>query len=236
LLSPLEQLAPIFIVFLPFSILNIYASYHSNLYVTTPTLNIPRAEMIIHTILHDVVASERLPYVREFSMDNKVLTPEEISQRESFVGRYISPFDIPLAVEPSLHNYSSPMYAAKLGDALTHANFIHKEKYFILPCIGNLTTTRRKYNAHVALWFTDNANTRDLIKGFYHACVLRHLWWKSEIMQKMNDEQYCYLINYTHGWVNVTFDNFLGELNRKGWDTECIFFVEKDDNRLIIET
>ncbi|CAG8609907.1 1194_t:CDS:2, partial [Paraglomus brasilianum] len=232
LLSPAEQLVPMLIAFMPFSFLNIYASYYSNLYVTTPTLNIPRAELIIHTVLHNLTVSEKLLNVKGASPDNQVPTPKKISQKESFVGKYISPFDIPLLVEPSIHHYTSPMYADELHNALDQTQFIHKEEYFILPHTGH--SKLRK--AHVVLWFTDNASTRDFIKGFYHACVLRYCLGESKLIPEMNDRRLHNLITNTHDWVNVTFDSFFGELDRQGWDTECIFFVERDGNRLIVET
>ncbi|CAG8465616.1 11092_t:CDS:2 [Paraglomus occultum] len=172
LLSPAEQLVPMLIAFAPFSFFNIYASYCSNLYVTTPTLNIPRAELIIHTVLRNLTASKELPNVKGVSLDNQIPTPKKISLKESFVGKYISPFDIPLLVEPSIHHYTSPMYAGELRDALDQTQFVRKEEYFILPHIGIQHSKFRK--ANVVLWFTDNASTRDFIKGFYHACVLRY--------------------------------------------------------------
>src|SRR5437660_1589084 len=177
LIISIQHIIPIFITFVPFSIFNIYGNYRSSLYVTTSTLNIPRAEMIFHNLLtnqfqfHNHNHHDHQSTITTSSTRNLVVSsPEEISYKETFIRKYKSPFSIPLLIEPALHHYTSEKYSFNIFLALNQNGFIHSEEYFIM------NVPHQKYNKQhlLILWFSQNSKPTDMIKGLYHVCALRY--------------------------------------------------------------
>ncbi|KAG9300399.1 hypothetical protein G9A89_010023 [Geosiphon pyriformis] len=241
--SPSLSVLYIFTAFVPFSILNIYANYQSNLYVTSSTLNVPRAEMILYDIFSKTPKNELFnPEIK--SISSLIPTPRNISSRETFVRPYHSLFKIPIVIEPSLHHYHSPTYNKNLFWALEQKGFCHNEEYFILYVPKHHNLGRKKISwgsiklpisqQHVALWFSQKAQPKDLIKGFAHACIVRY---KLEVDLKMPSESDCVLkiINSTHPWVDELTEGLFTDLVRKNWDIEYLYLAEKEDGRLYVE-
>ncbi|CAG8553959.1 34577_t:CDS:2 [Gigaspora margarita] len=228
-----QSIVPIIACFIPFSIFNIYSSYRSNLYVTTNTLNVPRAEMILYDILKQ--PDERL----NISLPNKniikdfIPTPKNISSREIFISFYRSSFDVPLVIEPVLHHYTSQEYASNLLTSLTHKGFIHSEEYYIFHAPNRRSGNKQ----HVALWFSQNAKPKDMIKGFYHACAIRYLLKGHDFFGSDKDYEDFILniIKNSHEWVEDSFEDFLKVLIKKNWEIEHTFLTDKNNHRLSIK-
>ncbi|CAG8620444.1 12781_t:CDS:2 [Cetraspora pellucida] len=231
--SASQSIIPIMICFIPFSIFNIYSSYRSNLYVTTNTLNVPRAEMILYGILKSLDERSNLSLPHNNVIKDLIPTPKNISSREIFVGYYHSSFKIPLVIEPALHHYTSQEYTNNLITSLTHKGFIHSEEYFILH-----TPNRNSGNKqHVVLWFSQNAKSKDMIKGFYHACAVRYLLEGHDLF-KLDKDYNDFIFNImkiSHEWVENSFEIFLKVLVKKNWEIEHTFLTDKNNHRLSID-
>ncbi|RIA99302.1 vitamin B6 photo-protection and homoeostasis-domain-containing protein [Glomus cerebriforme] len=250
--SVVQPIIPIFLAFVPFSVFNIYANYKSSLYVTTNTLNIPRAEMIIYGLLNQLGGVTRtLPKIN-CDFENLIPSPKEISSEETFVGRYHSPFYVPLEIEPALYHYASKKHAHDLHVALKQKGFLHPEEYFILHVpthhlFGNLRKRRHSVRhhphrhllldnrQHLSLWFSQKADTRDMIKGFCHACVIRYVLEYADPSMTEDREQVLNIVRDTHTFVEDVFENFINTLMSKEWEIGHLFFIEKDDGRLFVE-
>ncbi|CAG8538924.1 8063_t:CDS:2 [Diversispora eburnea] len=307
-----SPMTPIFLSFIPISIFSIYCNYRSNLYITTNTLNIPRTEMILHDVLNGYYSSkdylsknnsykegkeeeisepppldlqQQQPIINKFK--NLIATPRNISTREIFVKKYLSPFKIPLTIEPDLDNYiilkelqqkqenlyknkNNYYYEINLYNCLKQIGFLCPEEYYIFTHtttnnnnIANTNTTinthpfshisennssQQNKKHHVAIWFSQNAKSKDIIKGFYHACVIRYILEHEKslvnsLSKDSNSQNYddnLNIIRKTHEWVNNSFDIFLNELVEKRWDIEHHFlenisYSKVDGNRLLVE-
>ncbi|CAG8568873.1 23511_t:CDS:2, partial [Dentiscutata erythropus] len=201
-----QSIAPIIACFIPFSIFNIYSSYWSNLYVTTNTLNVPRTEMILYDMLKQPDERSNTSLPNKNVIKDFIPTPQTISSQEIFVGFYRSSFDVPLVIEPALHRYTSQEYASNLLTSLTHKGFIHSEEYYILHAPNRSSGNRQ----HVVLWFSQNAKSKDIIKGFYHACAIRYLLKGHDCSRHDKDYDYeNFILNImknSHEWVEDSFE------------------------------
>ncbi|CAG8787961.1 616_t:CDS:1, partial [Acaulospora morrowiae] len=188
--------------------------YRSSFFVTTSTLNVPRAEMIIHGILDECEEPSGLIPNKE-TIKNHVPTPRNVSLREAFIRRYCSPFKIPLIVEPALHNYTTMNYENDLYLALKHKGFLHPEEYFILHAPNNNDFKKPQVSgskrSHLSIWFSQNAKSEDIIKGFYHACAIRRALERLDVTA-LNKDRVLDIIKRTHEWVDSTFDTFINAL------------------------
>ncbi|CAG8471382.1 9967_t:CDS:2 [Racocetra fulgida] len=207
--------------------------YRSNLYVTTNTLNVPRAEMILYGILRQFDERANISLPDKGVIKNLIPTPKNISSREIFVGYYHSLFNIPLVIEPALHHYTSQEYTNNLLTSLTHKGFIHSEEYFILHAPNRSLGNKQ----HVVLWFSQNAKSKDMIKGFYHACVIRYLLEGYDLF-KLDKDYNDFIFNImkiSHEWVEDSFEVFLKVLVKKNWEIEHTFLTDKNDHRISID-
>ncbi|CAG8490830.1 7815_t:CDS:2 [Ambispora leptoticha] len=268
----------IFVAFMPFSALNIYANYQSSLYVTNSTLNVPRAEMIFHDVLLQHSPFSPLEWCPKIS----VSTPREISVREVFVRRYRSKFNIPIVIEPALHHYPCEKYDKELYSAFQQEGFKHHEEYFLLHVFDEhyifgkkplspfqyfsnskmkssekidalwkgpdfqLALKNIRQQQHIALWFSQRAKPKDMIKGFAHACAFRFSLDK-KIQEKLEHkdpekvfsyrdrEQVTKVVAETYDWVDKVSEELFEELLAKKWDIEYLFFAEGEDGRLFVE-
>ncbi|CAG8590980.1 5424_t:CDS:2 [Funneliformis caledonium] len=252
-IAAVQPIIPIFLAFIPFSIFNIYANYKSSLYVTTRTLNIPRAEMILYRLLNQLGGETRTLSRIKCDLRDLVPSPKEISAEEIFVKRYYSPYEIPLVIEPALHHYTSKKYARDLHAALKQEGFLHSEEYFILHVpyhhlFGGLRKKRQLVQQnhhhhihfpgnrqHLTLWFSQKANTMDLIKGFYHACTIRYALEYFDSATSEDRNHVLNIIQDTHALVEDSFTDLINTLESKEWEIEHLFFTEKDDHRLFVE-
>jgi hypothetical protein len=242
MMAAVQPVIPIFLAFIPFSIFNLYANYKSSLYVTTKTLNIPRAEVMIYDLLNQLGgASKTLPN----NIRDLVPSPRKISSEEVFVRRYHSPFDIPLEIEPALHHYDSKRYAHDLHAALKQEGFLHPEEYFILHVpYHHMFGKKHPHHHHIRLpgnrqhlsiWFSQKADTRDMIKGFCHACAIRYTLKYVDSATSENRDQVLNIIRDAHTLIENSFEGIFNALESKGWETEHVFFSEREDCRLFVE-
>ncbi|EXX78690.1 hypothetical protein GLOIN_2v1773156 [Rhizophagus irregularis DAOM 181602=DAOM 197198] len=253
--SAVQPIIPIFLAFGPFSFFNIYGNYRSSLYVTTSTLNVPRAEMILYGLLNQLDGATTLSKIK-CDIRDLISSPKKVSSEEIFVGRYHSPFEIPLEIEPALHHYTSKKHVHDLHAALKQKGLLHSEEYFLLHVpyhhlFGNLRKMKRpiqqnshrhKHHTqlpgsrqHLSLWFSQNANTRDMIKGFCHACAIRHALEYVDPATSEDKDQVLDIIRDTHILVENSFESLISALESKEWETEHVFFTERDDGRLFVE-
>ncbi|KAG9304803.1 hypothetical protein G9A89_016833 [Geosiphon pyriformis] len=257
IISAAQPVTYISLAFAPFSVLNVYASYRSNLYVTSSTLNIQRTELILDYLLRKRYLETGLDGLisnsKGTSISQLVPSPREISRSETFVKRYHSLFQIPLVMEPTLHYYVSKEYLEDLRSGLLQEGFLHPEQYFILyipehhlfekiqssqPSFSKLLKEIENpgHKRHVALLFSNKATTKDIIKGFLHACIIRYILEHDKSIPYDDRKKVIEAIQKTHQNVNHSFDNLLEGLVAKGWDIEHLYLTEKDDERrLIIE-
>ncbi|KAL1923666.1 uncharacterized protein VTP21DRAFT_8646 [Calcarisporiella thermophila] len=204
-----QTLIALFAAFVPLSTYTLYANYKSSLHVITPTLNIPRTEIIFHRVLSQIF-DERLNNPKEVA--RAVLTPVEVAKRECFVKRYKTPFSRIVKIQSPLNEVPN---SEELICAIRQENLEQNEKYYLLLS-----------NQAVRLWFTDDATSLDIIKGFYHSCVLRFAKEKIEGEEAIA----------AHRWVNETFPPLIRELVARGWDVESLFLIENDRGSLRIES
>ncbi|CAI2168301.1 16968_t:CDS:2 [Funneliformis geosporum] len=205
--AAVQPIIPIFITFIPFSIFNIYANYKSSLNVTTSTLNIPRAEMILYRLLNKLGGETRTLSRIKCDLRDLVPSPKEISSEEIFVKRYYSPFEIPLEIEPALHHYTSKKYARDLHAALKQEGFLHPEEYFILHVP----------NHHL---FGDN--------------IFHYGFRKMQTLRILSRDSLTH-VQLDMLWIEDSFTDLINTLESKEWETEHLFFTEKDDHRLFVE-
>src|SRR5204862_4015685 len=100
--------------------------------------------MILYDLLNQLGGVSK----NKYDFKDLMPSPKKISLEETFVGRYHSPFGIPLEVEPALHHYASKKHDHNLHAALRQKGFLHSEEYFILHVpyhhlFGNLRKRKR---------------------------------------------------------------------------------------------
>ncbi|CAG8441095.1 12658_t:CDS:2 [Ambispora leptoticha] len=267
--SVIQPVFHIFLAFLPFSLLNIYAAYRSNTYVTNSTLNIQRTEMILYPFVKEILKDNVLhkneqgtnqsnekrqePLSSEL-LKNIIPSPKEISLRETFVRKYNSVFRVPLVMEPTLQHYARDEYADALKSAIQHEGFLHPEEYFILhvpehhlfekfytpPQSPSKSFFRPRillpgHKQHITLWYSVNAKSIDVIKGFFHACALRYAIEHDDMIPFDEREKILMAIRSTHRIVEKSWAGLLNGLVYKRWDIENLFLAETNDHRLIVE-
>ncbi|RUO96724.1 vitamin B6 photo-protection and homoeostasis-domain-containing protein [Jimgerdemannia flammicorona] len=225
--DPTHPLLPVLLAFLPFSLLNIYGIYRSNLHVTTCSLNPPRAEAVLAPLLLPITTGLTISTVAH-KIHTAIPTPEFVSANEQFATQYRSPFAVPIAIEPPIVAYANE---PALRRALEHGG-----EYFIVPVLGeamlpsswNPFRPHRIRGTHVALWFSERAGPQDVLRGFYHATMVRH-----EIECAREDERWAEeIVVRTRGVVEGTFGGLAEEMERRGWEMDCAFLTDGDGGRL----
>ncbi|KAF9437434.1 hypothetical protein BGZ76_000755 [Entomortierella beljakovae] len=217
-------LVPMCLTFLPFSIFNIYSNYRSSHYVTTPSLNVPRAETVFYNVLKELVQAkqkETLTFAQlEQQLEALVPTPMEVAHGEVFVSPYHSPFSVDIDIEPSITRFSSQGDGAEiLNSTFRQSEFVQKERYYIMvdsSVAGNKNSSVAAEAAEaglckgkVVIWFDKKAQGLDQIQGFYHACATRLLLegLKSENNNNNNNNNYSNGNNCNYNYSNNESEN-----------------------------
>ncbi|KAK9768492.1 hypothetical protein K7432_000831 [Basidiobolus ranarum] len=203
----------VFAVFIPLSILSIYANYRSNLVVTTPSLNLQRAEILFENFL------------RKSQDGVEALTPAEVAHEETFVKMYRSVFRVPMILEPKLHRCMRKLKTEDVAQALSSNNLNYPEKYYTL-------IHRTADSPQVYLWYDSKAKSADIMKGLLHACLIRKEL-ESIPVNQLNSSKSTELIRNTHIQVDQGFTQLHHALLQKGWDLENVF-VSSGDRHLDI--
>eukprot|EP01137_Pigoraptor_chileana_P019652 Opistho-2@80954 len=173
----------VMIAFAPLALLNVYANYRSNQYVRMRTLNVQRCELLILDLLlkhppPPPPADSVCEYVQvpRLPVDFRLLTPADVCEKETFVIKYRSVFNVPLLLEPPLEDVvmkqsggDGAAPAVRLEAVAGGANLARPEQYSIV------FSGDRKGPPSVCLWYFEHAGPIDVLLGFFHACVLRHI-------------------------------------------------------------
>ncbi|KAG9325413.1 hypothetical protein KVV02_002649 [Mortierella alpina] len=242
-------LVPMCLTFLPFSIFNIYSNYRSSHYVTTPSLNVPRAETVFYGILKELVLekegySKENPTVAHLvqQLERLVPAPMDVAHNEVFVTGFKSPFKIGLEIEPVISRFSCQGEGAEALDrAFRQQDFVQKEPYYIMAD-ESIRGGKRHGRGKIVIWFDKKAKGRDLIQGFYHACAARWLLSKQEARVHnpsrpvaAEDSPWAKAIGVAHHQAIETVPRLIEVMNQKGWDTDSLFLTDGDLNRVQID-
>ncbi|KAF9557832.1 hypothetical protein EC968_007414 [Mortierella alpina] len=241
-------LVPMCLTFLPFSIFNIYSNYRSSHYVTTPSLNVPRAETVFYGILKELVL-EKEGYSKENhtvahlvqQLERLVPEPMHVAHNEVFVTGFKSPFMVGLEIEPVISRYSCQGEGAEALDrAFRQLDFVQREPYYIMAD-QSIREGKGHGRGKVIIWFDKKAKGRDLIQGFYHACAVRWLLTKQEgSVQNTSgagaeDSPWAKAIGLAHHQAIETVPSLIEVMNQKGWDTDSLFLTDGDLNRVQVQ-
>ncbi|GBB86216.1 hypothetical protein RclHR1_12650009 [Rhizophagus clarus] len=74
-----------------------------------------------------------------------------------------------------------------------------------------------------------------MIKGFCHACAIRYALECVDPTTSEDKDQVLNIIRKTHTLVENSFESLISALESKEWETEHVFFTERDDGRLFVE-
>jgi len=230
-------LVPMCLTFLPFSIFNIYSNYRSSHYVTTPSLNVPRAETVFYGVLEDLQTSTEDKDVSLKSQLERIIpTPMEIAHKEVFVTSFRSPFNVGIDIEPAIGRFSGRgAGAANLDRALRQGDFVQKERYYIMvdDSVGvssqrtSSVAVSRLCKGKVVIWFDKTATSKDLVQGFYHACATRQLLSSTTSTLQPLDA-----VRSAHTLTIETVPRLVKVMESKGWDTESLFLTDGDRDRI----
>lgn len=248
-------LIPMCLTFLPFSIFNIYSNYKSSHYVTTPSLNVPRAETVFHKVLKDLVsvkdASRSEGGVKESvvgliqTLERVIPTPMSVAHEEVFVTVYRSPFKVGIEIEPVIGRFAGQGEGAKILDrALRQTDFIQHEKYYLM--VDDSCSRQGQGRAHgkgkahchgkVVVWFDKEARGVDLIRGFYHACATRAVLENYGQGHEGEEDSWRSAVAAAHAESIETAPRLIEVMSQKGWDTESLFLTDGDRNRILVES
>ncbi|KAF9949519.1 hypothetical protein BGZ72_008709 [Mortierella alpina] len=241
-------LVPMCLTFLPFSIFNIYSNYRSSHYVTTPSLNVPRAETVFYGILKELVL-EKEGYSKENAtvahlvqqLERLVPEPMAVAHNEVFVTGFKSPFTIGLEIEPVISRFSCQGEGAEALDrAFRQVDFAQREPYYIMADEA-IRGGKGRGRGKLIIWFDKKAKGSDLIQGFYHACAARWLltkqedWIHNPSVAAAEDSPWAKAIGLAHHQAIETVPRLVEVMNQKGWDTDSLFLTDGDLNRVQVE-
>ncbi|KAI1297035.1 hypothetical protein EDD11_007245 [Mortierella claussenii] len=244
-------LVPMCLTFLPFSIFNIYSNYRSSHYVTTPSLNVPRAETVFHKVLKELMLqdewhSNEKPTIGHLhqQLERLIPTPKDVAHKEVFVRPYHSPFSVGIDIEPVITRFEGEGEAVEaLNHALNQVDFVRKERYYIMVD-ESVRGGRGQCNGKVVIWFDRTAQGADLIQGFYHACTTRMILEESirgldvvdgGASKSMKDKEWNRAVAMAHKQAIKTVPQLVSVMDHKGWDTDSLFLTDGDRNRIQIE-
>ncbi|KAF9899198.1 hypothetical protein EC991_009332 [Linnemannia zychae] len=231
-------LVPMCLTFLPFSIFNIYSNYKSSHYVTTPSLNIPRAETVFYSVLKELVFEKEQQQQQEklslaelvHKLEVLVPTPMTVAHKEVFVTAYRSPFKVGMEVEPPIHRFAGRGKGTEALDrAFRQVDLIKKEHYYMMADVSS---------NKVVIWFDKKAKGKDLIQGFYHACAARAIMQQTNSSSKnelSKEDEWSRAIRLAHEEAVETVPRLTEVMRQKGWDTDSLFLTDGDRNRIQID-
>ncbi|KND00919.1 uncharacterized protein SPPG_04019 [Spizellomyces punctatus DAOM BR117] len=212
-------------IFVPLCAANMWFAYRANEAVVTRSINLERCELIMHDRVRHALNGHDAPPPR-------LPTPEHISAQEHFIFPYRSIFSTPLSLEPSLqrrlNSLSSPLNWQAFLSGSMFGSPGHKEEYRVLIVPGPTggkkqhsiwtrftSTAPSNSGVHVCCWYTENAKSEDMLKGFYHACVLRML---CESRTDMSEETRMHLVRQGYEVVERSFGDLMESLRAEGWE------------------
>ncbi|KAG0349876.1 vitamin B6 photo-protection and homoeostasis-domain-containing protein [Gamsiella multidivaricata] len=240
-------LIPMCLTFLPFSIFNIYSNYRSCYYVTTPSLNVPRAETVFNGVLENLALEKKRDSIENSTvtpllqqLERLIPIPMEVAHKEVFVSPYISPFSIDIDIEPVVSRFARKGHGTEpLDRAFRQTDFVQREQYYIMVDESVFKAKRGGLcGGKVVIWFDKKAKGHDLIQGFYHACATRAILARrrDEIgAVSLDGNEWNEAVTMAHRQAIETVPQLIDVMNQKGWDTASLFLTDGDRNRIQIE-
>lgn len=232
-------LIPMCLTFTPFAIFNIYSNYRSSYYVTTSSLNVPRAETVFYNVLKESMtgkdgsSKEGLPAATllQQQLERWIPTPKDVAHKEVFVRSYRSPFSIDIDIEPTVSRYTGQGDGPEsLDRAFRQQDFVQAERYYIM-----LDGSKKKGTGIVVLWFDKQATGSDLIQGFFHACATRFAWEQASHSSTAMEKEWSKAVSLAHVQAIETVPRLVEVMDQKGWDTTSLFLTDGDHNRVQLQ-
>lgn len=168
-------------------------------------------------------------------LDSATLSPEEVSSQERFLLLSSNPLSsVPLLCEPSLDaalRLSTPTEATALYRQLVDPG----RPYVVL--YGSLRKARFSGElvsggkGSVLLWIKEDATPVDVIKGYFHAALIRKLADQPQLDETKARSPRSDLNLATTRLVDELFPIFRDSLRRKGWTLDHHFLAE-DNSRI----
>ncbi|KAJ3055606.1 hypothetical protein HK097_010030 [Rhizophlyctis rosea] len=189
----------LFFVFWPLCGLNLWSAYKANQAVITRTINLERGELLFHQILKD-------------SFKSPLPSPTSIAESEHFITPFKSPFGVPIALEPSLARrleHIPPDFAHAFFTNGYISPKARKEQYRIL------ITTDAKTGVKLNMWYTEPATSKDMLKGFFHACLVRK---RLEMEGQVDFERGLQVVRAGYEVAEGRFEELVAGMERVGWD------------------
>ena len=153
-------------IFVPLSGMHLGAAFLANRAVVTRTLNVERTELALAPWIKALGESADSKTIPKHTLNTLIQTPDQVSRTESIL-RGPRLFRIPLVLEP------------RLSDIFSHRDPLTPELvHFLTVGLAGLESTHYRIyisSNRVCLWFLHTAQDADLLNGFFHACVIRHL-------------------------------------------------------------
>lgn len=174
--------------FLPLATLSIYANYKSNTFVVSDVLNLQRMELSFQSSI----------------LNGKVLSPNEISERELFVRKFHSPYKKTILVEPLLDEICKKMSICENDLRQIFAD--QNRLYYLYIKDGK-----------IALWFHVEAKASDIHQGFFHCYYLIETYGIDTMsMDHIYESQKI---------VEAKFKDLENQMNLMGWNMQDTFLA-----------
>lgn len=194
--------------------------------VVCETLNRQRGERIVRAWLESGAGVHQCQFNTAFS--RVVPSPETVSSAETFLVQYQSLFPVPLELEPLIESRLPYIDVSSFEEmAMTGEN------YFVAVATGNdgrvgwWKRGERETTAStptVCLWYSSTATPGDVIRGFYHACVLR--WELEQRGGHIVKEECRKAEQQAREFVGSTAGQFIENLDEAGWSVDDEFLGE----------
>lgn len=225
-------------MYIPFAAISLHALYMSNIAVILKTLNGQRADLLIQGYLD---ACERAAQGSFQSLCDEtastwsrpeVLSPGQVSEKEVFIVRSQSACRVPLCLEPSLDDILRITPESDVTSLFCQippsSSSTRSQSYLLLPghfkprrfWLKGVVPDPSKSTVSVGLWFLEEATEIDVVRGFFHAGVLRKLIEQRGSFDVEED------FETTQRFVDAHFPHFQSSLVRAGWHLEHHFLAE----------
>ncbi|KAJ1971645.1 hypothetical protein H4R35_005140 [Dimargaris xerosporica] len=243
-----SSVASVLALYLPLATVSVYANYTANVSIISQSLNVQRAELVLYHWLQHILPGTQVDWTTPFTIPRSfvakaaLLTPHEVATQERFVRRPLSPWrhGSALELEPSVyriaHGTRRKSYRGLLAleACLTNQNFAHSEQYVLYPCtaiirglrIWELGSTPAPLRPILCLWYRETATPHDILRGFYHGCIVRHLLGQNaKAGSTADDVAWRELMAWSHGMACQTYSLLLQGLHALGWRTDVSFIL-----------
>ncbi|KAJ3296477.1 hypothetical protein HK104_001570 [Borealophlyctis nickersoniae] len=225
----------LFGLFVPLTAANLWWAYKANGAVVTRTVNLERGELLLREYVRVVVdgkvgrkgapSSSLTPASWNDGAPSPFLPPpERVSDEEQFIFPYHSIFSVPLALEPYMAPCLPSLPPTRVSEFLSGNSLGPggSGEHYRLLVVKKRPKSRLGLKKGdpvwtVCLWFLQDAKSEDILKGFYHSCVLRDMIERrpiSSVEEGMERVQEGYAI------VGETVGELMSSMEEKEWDVD----------------